>query len=235
MCEAIRKRGRARSYAHLLSGPCPPLSHHDRHFPSSPFHSRSPPPSLSSPVHDRAPSRRRANDLIREQWLSINNPVSPFTLPGHPPRRGGAVSVSWLPTPSSPQPRTRTLSPTSKIALATTLEILPENPASLLLLLLQESRLAPLMDLDKYAWTRLVPPFAWSFTGEIDARKRKGDVDVACQDENRLSYVFCLLKLGEGRGRSRYSLFSFFWLIISLGSFCGFAYIEEMEMAVMKW
>lgn len=87
MCEAIRKRGRARSYAHLLSGPCPPLSHHDRHFPSSPFHSRSPPPSLSSPVHDRAPSRRRANDLIREQWLSINNPVSPFTLPGHPPRR----------------------------------------------------------------------------------------------------------------------------------------------------
>lgn len=88
MCEAIRKRGRARSYAHLLSGPCPPLSHHDRHFPSSPFHSRSRPPSLSSPVHDRAPSRRRANDLIREQWLSINNPVSPFTLPGHPPRRG---------------------------------------------------------------------------------------------------------------------------------------------------
>lgn len=60
-------------------------------------------PSLSPP--SCAPSRRRANDLIREQWLSINNPVSPFTLPGHPAVR--CLSADCRPSPPPPPPTTK--------------------------------------------------------------------------------------------------------------------------------
>ena len=75
---------------------------HGHHFPSSSFHSWSAGSLRWCTI--RAPSRRRANDLIREQWLSINNPVSPASNPflAIPLASVGALSVSWLPTPQRP-------------------------------------------------------------------------------------------------------------------------------------
>lgn len=176
-----------------------------------------------------APSRRRANDLIREQWLSINNPVSPFTLPGHPPRRGASVvrclSADCL-WPSPPQPRTRTLSPTSarlKIAVATTVEILapkilPPSSSSC------SRNLASCLARSWWTWintrgpvrlhvVRHVGDYARSrevLRAKLPVRKREDDVHV-CLPTWKSVIVCLLLKLGKGRDRSKYLLFYFFF------------------------